>query len=104
MIYQFNNNKYNTNLAGNSFKKLQNGIWKFCLISDNDGITDEDTDYYKTVEIDLHGQKQSKRILKNKNFVNMTDGTRDKLHIIHWNPSDGYFCVTTDSFWDQFDK
>ena len=103
MIYQYNNKKYNTNLAGDSFEQLQNGIWKFCLISDNDGITDKNTDYYETVEINNHDQKESKRCLKNKIFVNMMDGTRDKLHIIHWNPSNGYFCVTTNSFWNQLD-
>jgi len=80
------------------------GVWKLCLIDDNDGITDENTSYYKTVEIDIHGNKESKRCFKNKNFVKSIDSTRDQLHIIHWCPSGGYFCVTTDQFWDQFDS
>ena len=35
------------------------GVWKLCLIDDNDGITDENTSYYKTV--DIHRNKESKR-------------------------------------------
>lgn len=53
------------------------GVWKLCLIDDNDGITDENKSYYKTVEIDIHRNKESKRCFKNKNFVKSIDGTRD---------------------------
>jgi len=104
MIYNYNGTNFNTNLGGNSFRKLSNGSWKLCLITDNVGIEDENTSYYQTVEIDIYGKKVSKRCFTNKNFVNLVDGTRDHLHIIHWCPSNGYFCVTTDPFWDQFDS
>ena len=47
MLYQYNNKSYHTNLAGNSFNKLQSGVWKFGLIDDNYEITNENSDHYK---------------------------------------------------------
>ena len=102
MIFRFQNKNYQTNLAGNSFNNLLQGEWKLCLINDNEGITDENSNYYETFKI-KDGTNKSYRRLKNKNFIKMIDGERDCLHIIHWCPSDGYFCVTKDKFWDIFD-
>jgi len=90
MLYQYNNQSYPTNLAGNSFNKLQSGVWKLGLIDDNYEITNENSDHYK------------KKVLKNKVFVKLINGERTHAHIIHWCPTDGYFCITTSKFWDQF--
>lgn len=104
MIYQYNNQSYNTNLGGNSYDKLQSGIWKLGLVEDNYDITNENSDYYKLETIDRLNEKIEKKVLKNKVFVKLVNGERIHAHIIHWCPTDGYFCITTDSFWDQFNE
>lgn len=99
MIYQFNNKKYNINLGGQDLKKLEDGIWKMGLIVDNDGITDPESEYYESVE----GKTELEhKCLKNKSKVKLLDGCIENLHIIHWVPTDGYFFVTIDEFWDNF--
>jgi len=100
MIYQFNNKTYNVNLDGQDLKKLEDGIWKMGLIVDNDRITDIESDYYEFVKID---DEEEHRSFKNKSKVKLLDGSIVNMHIIHWTPTDGYFFVTTDRFWDNFD-
>ena len=102
MLYQYNNQSYHTNLAGNSFNKLQSGIWKLGLIDDNYEITNENSDHYKLETFDHLTEKVEKKVLKNKVFVKLINGERTHAHIIHWCPTDGYFCITTSKFWDQF--
>ena len=46
MIY----NNINTNLAGDCYKCLEEGVWEIGLISDNPGLDNIQSDYYKTVE------------------------------------------------------
>ena len=104
MIYQYNNQSYNTNLAGNSYNNLQSGVWKLGLIEDNYNITNEDSDYYILKTIDNLGEKVEKKVFKNKVFVKLINGERVHAHIIHWCPRAGYFCITTDTFWDQFSE
>ena len=102
MLYQYQNQSFNTNLAGDSFNKLKSGIWKLGLINDNSNITDENSDNYKLETFDHHAQKIERKVLKNKVFVKLINGERTSAHIIHWCPTDGYFCITTSSFWDKF--
>lgn len=102
MLYQYNNQSYNTNLAGDTFNKLQSGVWKLGLINDNNDITNEESDYYKLETFNHLTEKVEKKILKNKVYVKLINGERTLAHIIHWCPIDGYFCITTDTFWDQF--
>jgi len=102
MLYQYNNQSYNINLAGNTFNKLQSGVWKLGLVDDNYEITNEDSDHYKLETFDRLVEKVEKKVFKNKVFVKLINGERTHAHIIHWCPTDGYFCITTDAFWDQF--
>ena len=66
MIYKYNNQSYNTNLGGNSYNKLQSGIWKLGLIEDNHDITNENSDHYKLETIDNLTEKVEKKVLKIK--------------------------------------
>ena len=101
MIYKHNNYEIVTNLAEESYEQLINGTWKIGLISQNDLIENINSNYYEDYTCNLTNAKC--RILKNKVNVKLIDGSRINAHIIHWNPSNGYFCITLDSFWDNFD-
>jgi hypothetical protein len=109
MIFKQNNFEIQTNLGGKSYNQLLNGKWKLGFISDNQGLDDENNDnYYHTVQVKDQGQGQGQdeknhRSFNNKVQVKLIDGSIVNQHIIHWVKSDGYFCVTTNSFWDQFD-
>lgn len=96
-------NSIETNLAGDCFYKLESGIWKLGLIEQNDGITDKNSTFYKKESSDNSEKNTEVTKFKNKVFVKLIDGERIYAHIIHWHPTDGYFCITTDEFWDQFD-
>ena len=104
MIFKQNNFEIQTNLGGQPYDQLLNGKWKLGFISDNQGLDDESNDdYYHTVKIKIHNKDENYRAFKNKVNVRLIDGSIVNQHIIHWVKSDGYFCITTDSFWDQFD-
>ena len=106
MIYKHDNYVIETNLAEKSYEQLINGTWKIGLISDNDLIENDDSNYYEDYTVNLQNNKNNEtkcRVLKNKVNVKLIDGSKINAHIIHWNPSNGYFCITLDSFWDQFD-
>lgn len=100
MIY----NSINTNIGYPDFKKLEGGIWEIGLISDNPGLNDSSSDYYKTVQKKIIGNDQTSdhRCFKNKVLIKLLDGSEKNAHIIHWCRNGGYFCITNDSFWDQF--
>ena len=88
-----------TNLAGKSYEKLMSGEWKLGFISDNQGLKNKENDqYYQTVQVKDSGQDENHRSFKNKVQVKLIDGSIVNQHIIHWVKSDGYFCVTTNSF------
>ena len=100
MIFSTKQGQINTNLGYFDFERLSKGIWKLGLIKDNDGIiTKSDDKFYEDYECD----RKKYRKFKNKVNVKLIDGSIVNQHIIHWVESDGYFCVTFDSFWDQFD-
>ena len=102
-----NNQKLNINLAeyGDSFKKYLNGWWKLGLISDNPELIDENSIHYedKKYEDKFH-ENINCRGFKNKITIKLVDNSYITAHLIHWVPSDGYFFVTQDSFWDKFDN
>ena len=100
MIY----NNINTNIGYPDLKKLEEGIWEIGLISDNPGLNDSSSDYYKTVQKNVIGDDQTSehRCFKNKVLIKLLDGSEKNAHIIHWCRNGGYFCITNESFWDQF--
>ena len=89
-----------TNLAGDCFKSLKDGEWELGLFSDNPNLKNEDSDFFKDYIVKEFNVK--KRCLRNKVNVTLIDGTLKTAHIIHWHPGNGYFCITNDTFWDQF--
>jgi hypothetical protein len=101
MIY----NNINTNLAGDCYKCLEEGVWEIGLISDNPGLDNIESDYYKTVkrENKLETQNSDHRCFKNKVLIKLLDGSEKTGHIIHWCVNGGYFCISNDCFWDQFE-
>ena len=109
MLYNLNDVKINTNLSGKSFQSLLNGEWEIGFVSDNVGLDDENNDefyYNKTTEnpIGNDNDNNNYRAFKNKVTVKLVNGKTVNKHIIHWCPSDNYFCITNSIFWDQFQK
>lgn len=100
MIFNYNSEEISTNLAGHSFEELQNGNWKLGLISDNVGLDNESSDFYKDHKCEM--SDENRRVLKNKVTVKLIDNTIVTKHIIHWARSDNYFCITESNFWDRF--
>tara|TARA_B100000674_G_C37858246_1_gene923462 strand:- start:442 stop:807 length:366 start_codon:yes stop_codon:yes gene_type:complete len=103
MIYK----EINTNLAGHSFECLEKGIWEIGLFKDNSSLKDKDSDFFETVTFDVgkgnnETNETTRKCLKNKVTVRLMDGSTKYAHIIHWNPSNGYFCIDNSKFWDQF--
>lgn len=95
MIYK----NIHTNLGGKDFENLKEGIWEIGLISDNPGLNDIKSDFYKT---NVLNNETEYRILKSKVLIQLIDGNKKNCHIIHWCPDDNYFCITNDIFWNQF--
>ena len=104
MIFTYNGKDINTNLAGDLYQKLLNGEWKLGLISDNYGLDDESSRYYKDCTKKIGSEEVKCKIFKNKVKLKLIDDTIVNKHIIHWVPSKNYFCITEDSFWDQFNE
>ena len=100
MIY----NNININLAGDCYKCLEEGVWEIGLISDNPGLDNIQSDYYKTVNTQntQNTQNSDHRCFKNKVLIKLLDGSEKTGHIIHWCVNAGYFCISNDCFWDQF--
>ena len=63
MIY----NNINTNLAGDCYKCLEEGVWEIGLISENPGLDNIQSDYYKTVK--RENQNSDHRCFKNKVLI-----------------------------------
>jgi len=99
-----------TNLNENNYANiLDNNIWKIGTISDNPGIDEEtDDNYYTTVENkDVQDNaSKTRRAFKNKVSVKLYDGTEETGHLIHWvnNRSNGWFAITKEPWWDNFDE
>ena len=103
MLFKQGGIEIETNLAGKSYQQLMSGEWKLGFISENQGLDDTNNDqYYETVKSNHYGEDETHRSFKNKVNIKLMDGSIVNQHIIHWVKSKGYFCITTDSFWDQF--
>ena len=105
MLYNLNDVKINTNLSGKCYQSLLDGEWEIGYVSDNIGLNDENNDefyYNKTTENPIGNDNH--RAFKNKVTVKLIDGKTVNKHIIHWCPSDNYFCITNNIFWDQLQK
>ena len=103
MKFTHGNREINTNLGGDDFEKLRTGRWKLGFISDNHGLDDKSSNYYIDFSKKLGEETVSGRTFKNKLTLKLIDNTVVNKHIIHWVPSENYFCITEDTFWDQFD-
>ena len=100
MIFKYNKKNINTNLAGDSFHKLNSGVWKLGFLSENAGLDNkDDNNFYQ----EYSNGNDTHRRLKNKVIVRLINGEIVNKHIIHWNPSQDYFCITENKFWDQFE-
>jgi len=100
MIFNYNSEEISTNLTGHSFEELQNGNWKLGLISDNVGLDNEYSDFYKDYKCEM--SYEVRRVLKNKVTIKLIDNTIVTKHIIHWDLIDNYFCISESNFWDRF--
>lgn len=104
MIYNFGNKQIYINIGGNDFEKLKNGIWELGFINDNPGITDTNNDKFYYTQINKEIKSENLRSFHNKVNVKLINGKKVNKHIIHWNPSNGYFCVSNDYFWYKSDN
>jgi len=90
-----------TNLAPSCFEHVQTGKWKIGVFADNPHIEDETSD---TFYMDATGlDDETYRCFKNKVPVTLYDNSQVDAHIIHWHQSGQWFCVTFDTFWEQFE-
>ena len=105
MIYKTQQGEVETNLRDHSYNELNTGVWELGFIRDNPGLSDTtNNSYYYDSKDDAHkGDAKTHRSFKNKVKVQLSDGKTVEKHIIHWVKSKGYFCITNDKFWDQFD-
>ena len=102
MIYKTQGLEININLGGDCFKKLLSGEWEIGFINRNPEIINKKNENYYHNETD----KISNSIIRtfnNKVNVLLVNGQTVFAHIIHWNPTDGYFIVSFNKFWDRFD-
>lgn len=95
-------NNINTNLASKCYNNLENGLWEIGLFSDNPDLSNKNSDYFE--DFTSEGEDEKVRILRNKVKVLLLNGKTKYAHIIHWHPSNGYFCITNSNFWDKFDN
>lgn len=103
MIYKCPKGDVNTNLRDHSYDLLNSGIWELGFINDNPGIIDSNNDnFYCNKE--KKKENESYRSFKNKVSVLLCDGKKVNKHIIHWVESEGWFCITNEIFWDQFEN
>jgi hypothetical protein len=104
MIFQYEGGEINTNLGGECFNSLINGDWKIGFISENPNLLDTNSDYYVKSTSDSNNQTKNESVhLKNKIELKLIDNSTIYGHVIHIVPSGNYFCVDTNSFWDQFE-
>ena len=90
-----------TNLAQSCFEHVQTGKWKIGRFADNPHIEDETSN---TFYMDATGPDDTQyRRFKNKVPVTLYDNSQVDAHIIHWHKSGQWFCVTFDTFWEQFE-
>ena len=104
MLFKYNGCEINTNLAGECFNSLINGNWKIGFISENPNLLDTNSDYYEKSTSNSNTQEKNDSVkLKNKIKLKLIDDSTIYGHVIHIVPSENFFCVDTNSFWDQFE-
>ena len=93
------------NLGKESFNKLVKGDWELGFINDNPGLDDETNDKFYHDENDILLKNEIHRSFNNKITVNLCNGETKLGHLIHWCPDaeKGFFCISFDKWWDQFD-
>jgi len=101
MEFVDNTFRFQTNLGGSCFDKLQAGTWKIGLFADNPCIENESSDeFYENGKGAL--ENTTSRHFKNKVCCTLYDKSRVEAHIIHLHGEGRWFCVTFDTWWDQF--
>ena len=88
------------NIGGYNYEDLLNGVWELGFINENPGLDNIENDTFYRTEKDSNDV----RCFKNKVTVKLCDGSVKTSHIIHWNKSNGYFCITHTEFWDSLDE
>lgn len=101
MEFEDNSFQLPTNLSGECLEHVRSGTWKIGLVADNPDIENKSSDIFYMDAKDHAGQTYRK--FRNKVPVTLYDNSQVEAHIIHWHETGKWFCVTFDSFWNQFD-
>ena len=89
-IWAENGEEFVVNMVDNNIARLKNKGCKFCWMSDNPGIKDENnTTFYET--------KEEKRCLKDDISVRCVSGNQVTGYIIHW--VSGHCAATNEKDW-----
>ena len=91
------------NLGGLDLERVEQGEFIVGAISDNPGLLNENNDtFYCTQEIpEMESKKMGKntaRCLRQQVTLQVLDGKRITVHIIHWQPDQNLFCLDTHDF------
>ena len=90
------------NLGGYNYEDLLNGVWELGFIYDNPGLNNKENDkFYRTGK---DNNDKDIRCFRNKVTVKLCDGSVKTGHMIHWDKTNGYFCITHSEFWDSLDE
>ncbi len=92
------------NLGKDSLNKLVKGDWELGFINDNPGLENENNNKFYHDENDELKKDEIHRCFNNKVTVNLCNGETKLGHLIHWAPEIGFFCISLDKWWDQFDN
>jgi hypothetical protein len=88
------------NIGGYNYEDLLNGVWELGFINENPGLDNIENDTFYRKKKDSNDV----RCFKNKVTVKLCDGSVKTSHMIYWNKSNGYFCITHTEFWDSLDE
>ena len=73
------------------------------FINDNPGLENENNNKFYHDENDILKKEEIHRCFNNKVTVNLCNGETKLGHLIHWAPEIGFFCISLEKWWDQFD-
>ena len=81
-----NGNKYSVNIELENIIMMQSHGARFCWMHDNNGILDENSDYYQDCTKNEHSAQdnQTRRKLKEEITVVCEDGENIKGYVTHW--------------------
>ena len=78
-------NNYNVNLENDLIKAMQKAGARFCFMSDNEGIDDENNEtFYKTEENDDEDTNDPHRVLREGITVVTENGDEITGYVVHW--------------------